>query len=221
VPDFKRTLVNRIRALSVELGLEQFVLPIALVLVIDAEHGGDSTAQELVKRFRLLDEESSNVVDFYFLGWHSTDEPAQSQQPMFDLAGFEQFRASLRMNGISKFGGNADIILLDAWYKDRKVTLDFSKVMYLDLSEATNSKTIDTLGSFLQELIEIGAKYRAEMEDTPSSATFWISDKLGLAVGTRSVLDFVLEKWGKVIGAKKLALLVTRNMGPAVDVAKL
>jgi hypothetical protein len=221
LPDFKRALVDRVRTLAVETGLEDFVLPIALVLVIDSEHGGDSTAQELVKRFRLLDAESLNAVDFYFLGWRSAGKPGESGELKFDLAAFEQFRTALRQNGVAEFGGNADLIILDARYKNRRLTLDFSNVMYLDLSEATKSKGIDTLGAFLQGLIEVGAKFRAEKAYTASSATFWMSDQLGLAVGKRSVLSFVLEKWGKVIGAKKLSLLVTRKIGPAVDVANL
>ena len=208
MPDFKRTLVDwcsndicRARAGGVRSANRA-----SIGQRFDSEHGGDLTAQELVKRFRLLDEESSNVVDFYFLGWQQTDEPGESQRLKFDLEAFEQFRTSLRQNGVGNFGGNADLILLDAWYKDRRVALDFSKVMYLNLSQAAKSNAIDTLGAFLQELIEVGGKFRAEKTNNSSSATFWISDRLGLAVAKRSAWAFIVEKWGKFMAGEAHAV---------------
>src|SRR6185436_20716036 len=71
---FLRTLNNRLYTLAREVkdGLEsgmdfEFVMPIGMIRVLDKENGGDVTAQELIRRFRLLHAESKNAIDFYFL----------------------------------------------------------------------------------------------------------------------------------------------------------
>ena len=45
---------------------------------------------------------------------------------------------------------------------------------------------------------------------------FQLVTDLGLAVAKSSILDFVLEKWGKIIGAKKLKQLAIQNLGPSI-----
>jgi hypothetical protein len=50
-------------------GVKSFVMQVGLFLLIDEENGGDATARELCKRFHLLNSESQNVIDFYFLLW--------------------------------------------------------------------------------------------------------------------------------------------------------
>jgi len=218
---FKSSLADRVSTLAVEFGLNEFALPVALVLVVDAEHGGDAVAEELVKRFRLLDAESTRIMDFYFLGWRQEAVVEGSQTLRFDLAAFEEFRGALRRAGIVEFGGYADLILCDAWYRQRRVSLDFSSVIHVDLSRAAKQGTIDTLASFLQGLIEFGEKFRSQQASSDVSPTFWISDRLGIAVARQSLIDFILEKWGKFLGAPRLALLSVRALGPSVDLARL
>jgi hypothetical protein len=46
------------RELSIESGQRNFVLPVGLCSVIDKENGGDTTAEELVGRFNLLETSS-------------------------------------------------------------------------------------------------------------------------------------------------------------------
>jgi len=120
------------RELSIESGQRNFVLPVGLCSVIDKENGGDTTAEELVGRFNLLDFESRNVIDFYFLGWSKSPEP--SKDIRFDLTAFEDFQLRLRDFGIPIFGGNADLILVDAEYSAEKVTLNFPEAIRIDLS---------------------------------------------------------------------------------------
>lgn len=75
---FLMTLDWRMRDLASLEGLSEFCLPVGLCLVLDEKNGGDATAQELVKRLALLDEESGNIVDFYYLGWHLPHAPVRS-----------------------------------------------------------------------------------------------------------------------------------------------
>src|SRR4051794_7914201 len=93
-----------------------FVMPCGLLLVIDKDNGGDITAEELVKRFHLLDQESRDIIDFYFLGWKWVGS-WRREGIRFDLAAFESCRKTLRDAGVDHFGGNADLILVDAHYR--------------------------------------------------------------------------------------------------------
>ncbi|HEY4934314.1 MAG TPA: hypothetical protein VII23_22335 [Terriglobales bacterium] len=171
-----------------------------------------------MKRFGLLDFESRNVIDFYFLGW----DAAFLGSIRFDLYEFENVRRVLRAAGITKFGGNADLILVDAHYRDSIVSLNFEQAIRIDLSSSVSEKEISTLGAFLQSIIETAEEVKSDAKGAyDRGIVFSISDRLGLAIAKTSMLDFVLEKWGKIIGAKKLKRLVVQNLGPMVDLHDL
>jgi hypothetical protein len=98
-------------------GVHRLTMPLALLLVIPQEHGGDAAAQEVIRRFEFLHHESGEFLDFYFLGWrwNSTSEVAKGIT--FDLLAFEECRQSLKQAGIRTFGGNADLILIVSVYR--------------------------------------------------------------------------------------------------------
>jgi hypothetical protein len=193
---------------------ERFCMPIALILVLDKDNGGDATAEELVRRFKLLDSESGTAIDFYFLGWTKIDTPPHIE---FDLDAFYECRHALEGMGVKRFGGYADLILVDVsfWYEDQtylRYTLNFPQAIYVELG---HKEKIGPVGEFLQELIQAATEIKeAGSVDIP---TYRISDKLGLAIAKRSFLEFVFEKWGKLIGASKLERLAVRNVGRIVD----
>ena len=218
---FKQRLLHRLKELAEEAGQERFVMPVGLILVIDEQNGGDTTAKELVARFGLLDFESLDLIDFYFLGWHRTEKGAPASIA-FDLSAFHDFRTALQKKGITKFGGNADLILVDAHYAPGDIRLNFEEAIRIDLSVSSEEKDFTTLGGFLQSLIEAAREVRHDeglKED--ASLVFTISDKLGLAIAKQSLLTVFLEKFGKVIGAKKMATLAVRNLGPSVSLKEL
>ena len=211
---FQLCVQNRLEQLAAELGQRNFLMPLGLFLVIDKDSGGDATSAELIRRFDLLDFESRNIVDFYFLGWH--ESPSQNGM-RFDLETFELFRNALRRIGIRKFGGNADLILVDARYSNGDVTLNFTEAVHVDLSASKAEKDFPTLGAFLQSIIDTAEEVRAAATNGETGGfVFSISDRLGLATAKNSILDFILEKWGKIIGGKKLRTLAVRNLGPEV-----
>lgn len=215
-------VLHRLKALAAESGEERVVLPVGIFLLIDKANGGDATAQELAARFNLLDFESRNVIDFYFLGWRPLGSGPPNEGVRFDLDAFSACRDALRQAGISKFGGNADLLLVDAIYEDGRAYLDFSKACRIDLSRASAEKTITTLGSFLQSVIE-AAEAVASSPHTASAegVVFSISDRLGLVMAKNSILEFFLKTWGKVIGAERLALVAVRDLGPKINLADL
>ena len=217
---FKARLQSRMRELAAESGLDEFTMPVALVLVVDEANGGDVTAQELVRRFNLLDFESRNLVDFYFLGWLPVDPRDRRRGIRFDLDDFESCRAALREVGLKPFGGNADLILLDARYRSARVGLDFSSAIRIDLSAGKAADHFPTLGGFLQAIIEALEEIRpGDLPAGGDAGVADLSDRLGLGIAKQSLLEFVLEKWGKVIGAGKLASLAVRDLGPEVNLA--
>jgi len=216
-----------------------FVMPLGLLLVIDEANGGDITARELAKRFHLLHEESGNIIDFYFLGWEWTVPGNRSKGIRFNLDSFKSCRIALRRLGIKSFGGNADLILVDAhhWFQPSVpgaskaapkgvgpsgITLDFREAIHVNLSSQKEEKEIPPVGEFLQSIIRAAEEVRASVAgDDEAGVVFSISDTLGLATAKKSVLDFIYEKWGSIIGARRLAALTVRNLGPMVKLEDL
>ena len=213
---FHTQIHSRLVELEGEWG-SPLVLPIGLLLVVDEENGGSKTAQELVKRIFLLHAESKNVIDFYYLGW-SFDESirkGRSARGMrFSLREFQRFRAALTRKGIRDFGGNADLILVDAEKTKRDFVLHFERAIRIDLAAAIESARLPSVGAFTQGLIRAAEEIRAE--GTGENPVWRISDKLGLASARQSMLETLFEKWGKWIGAGRLQALAVRKLGPPI-----
>jgi hypothetical protein len=127
IEGFKTKLENRIYAIREESGMKRFSFPIGLFFVIDEANGGDATAVELERRFHLLDTESKNFIDFYYLGWNNLGE--------FELSAFEDFRNFLKKQGITEFGGNVNLILIDLEVDYDQANLRFDRAIRIDLSE--------------------------------------------------------------------------------------
>lgn len=203
--------------LAAESGETQFLMPVGLCSVIDRENGGDATAAELISRFNLLDFESRNVIDFYFLGWSKSPELPSPLR--FDLVAFERFQLRLRDFGIPRFGGNADLVLVDAEYSSGKVALNFPEAIRVDLSRGAIEKGFPSLGPLLESIVEAAEQVKAEATTVPRhhGIVYSISDILGLAIAKKSILSYFLEKWGKIIGATTLEAVAVRNLGPKID----
>ncbi len=222
IEEFKLSVVDRLKTRASESGKTDLVLPIGIFLVLDKENGGDVTAQELTSRFRLLGSESRNVIDFYFLGWKMRDPKDAAKGVEFDLEEFESCRTALQKAGVKKFGGNADLILCDARYSGGHITFNFEEALRVDLSTEVANKNLPNLGLFLQSIIEVAEDIRTSSgRGSTGSVVFSISDRLGLAIAQQSLLDFIMEKWGKIIGARSLAAVAVRNLGPKLDLANL
>jgi hypothetical protein len=212
-----------------------FVMPIGLFLVVDEANGGNATAKELVKRFNLLHEESRTAIDFYFLGWEWSDATDHSKGIKFNLKSFERCRKILKDAGIHKFGGNADLILVDVRCKFKVIKRDlkngmhtvgpiqeqfnFHEAIYVNLATSLSNKHIPSLGDFLQSIIDAAESLQSGAPR--SRAVYSISDKLGIATAKRSLLGFFLKTWGAIIGADKLETLAVRDLGPDLDISEL
>jgi hypothetical protein len=213
VAEFQQRVADNLLQIAGEIGEREFAIPLALFLVISPEAGGDQTADEMIRRFGLLDVESRNVIDFFFLGWRAGTQG----RPEFDLQAFASCRDALRRVGVTRFGGNADLIIVDAWLRETRVDLDFERAIHIDLASARGR--LGTPGAFLQGLIAAAEDIRGSVGSM--GPTVRISDRLGLASARRSLLDFILDKWGKAIGAPTLAELATRRLGPTVELSEL
>ena len=194
------------------------VFPIALLLVLDEHNGGDATARELVKRCWLLDGESGDAIDFYYLGWAGQPGPNKSAI-RFDIGEFHACRRVLTTVGMAQFGGNADLIVLDVEATPDECVLRFDAAMRMDLSVAIKKKQIDTLGSVLQALIS--AAKAVESSPGIASPTRAISDRLGVSSGWTAMLDKALSTFGSWIGADRLQAFATGSIGPRVAGASL
>lgn len=71
----------------------------------------------------------------------------------------------------------------------------------------------------LKALIEAAEIVKREARAPASHGVVYaISDELGVAIAKKSILDFFFDKFGKVIGAKRLATLATRNLAPEMSI---
>jgi hypothetical protein len=218
IRDFQKRLLDNMLRLKDETGLSELAVPVGIFLVLDRDNGGNDVGDELIRRFNLLDAESRDVIDFFFLGWA---RPQGDSAPLtFNLAAFQSSRDALHAAGIGDFGGYADLFLFDAWLRGDRIVLDFEKALHIDLAEAIAAKRFANIGGFLEGLVRAAHALRQDAV-LPSGAVIRISDKLGLATAKQSVLDFFLDKWGKVIGATSLLPLATRRVGPSVDLADI
>jgi hypothetical protein len=218
VQDFKQRILDNLLHLERETNMAELAFPVGVFLVLDRDNGGDGTSDELVRRFNFIDVESRDVIDYFFLGWrHSEVTPTQL---VFDLSAFQSCREALQKVGIGGFGGYADLLLFDAWLRRGRAVLDFEHALHVDIAEAVAAKRIINVGKFLEDLTLAASRVRDEAS-LDTSVVYRMSDQLGLATARQSVLDFVLDKWGKIIGAASLLPLATRRIGPAVDLAQV
>ena len=211
VSQFKRIVHERATAAARDAGRSDVVVPIGLVLLIDAANGGDATAAELAKRFGHLDAESRDIIDFHFAGWRR----GADGKVEFSLAAFHEFREALRGAGVSRFGGNCDLILVDAVFDGSDVMLAFEDAIHVDLAAAVKRERFPSLGGFLQTLIDAAEGVRADAS-AAGSPVHAISNRLGVTLGGRSILAYVLEKWGAIIGASALEAVAVRRVGSRV-----
>lgn len=216
IQDFKQRVLDNMLRLRSETGMNELAVPVGIFLVIDRENGGNDTGEELIRRFNLIDVESRDLIDFFFLGWSRSD--SGPSRISFDLSAFQSCRDALRKAGVGGFGGYADLFVFDAWLRDRRVFLDFEHALHIDLAESIGAKRIPSVGKFLEGLLQSieGIRNDAAMD---RSSVIRISDQLGLAVAKHSVLRVVLDKWGSIIGAGSLTDLATRRVGPSLDLA--
>jgi len=201
------------------------IVPVGLFLVISAEHGGDATAQELVKRMFILDRESKSTINFYYLGWNIDQRWIDRADPEglhFDLDGFSACRDILKRADVRDFGGNADLILVDVECVATKINLRFDAAIRVDLNSLIKSSDSQSLGGFLQALIKASEDLLSEHKGSYGERPTWeISERLGLAVSWQSFLDRILDKLGGFFGAKTLQHLAVRAIGPSIDTDRL
>jgi hypothetical protein len=216
----KLRLLGRMQALARETGEAGFVLPVALCLLADRAHGGELTAQELAKLFKLTDFEARNFVDFYFLGWSVASARDGGKELQFDDRSFKGLRQALRAAGVRDSGGNADLILVDASYVDGTVRLNFSAAIRVELAAARRQKQFSSVGALLQSMLDAIAGLRSQGR-ADFGAGFLLSEALGLAVARKSLLDWLFAGWGAFLGARNLADLAVRDLGPDVRLMDL
>ena len=211
-------IIGRLDNLYKEAGQEAIRIVAGLFLVIDQKNGGDSTSDELIRRFRMLDISSGSIIDFYYLGWidYSGGFYDPKQELEFFLPDFQACRRTLKKDyGVSDFGGYADLILVDAEIdttgKYPRYLLHFEEAIRIDLAKSIKSGDIPSLGEFLDSLINAAEELKSEQPTC--GGAYYISDKLGLMYAKQSLLTSIFDKWGKFIGANTLKHLAVRSLG--------
>lgn len=216
-------IIAKLDGLYKEAAREPLRIVAGLFLVVDHKNGGDSTAEELIRRFHLLDVTSENIIDFYYLGWieYSGGLYDPKQELEFCLPDFQACRRTLKKDyGVSDFGGYADLILVDAEMDTSgnypRYFLHFEEAIRIDLAKSIKSGDIPSLGEFLESLIKAAEEFKSEQ--LSCGGAYYISDKLGLMYAKQSMLTSIFDKWGKFIGANTLKHLAVRNLGGTAEI---
>jgi class 3 adenylate cyclase len=97
----------------------------------------------------------------------------------------------------------------------------FEAVVRTGLTSRRQEGDLPPVGEFLQAVIEAAGAVRSSSAGNIDGITSAISDRLGIATVKRSFLTFILEKFGAMIGARKLEALAVRNIGPMVPLHAL
>jgi hypothetical protein len=213
IDQFKTVLTKRLEMLRDRRGETGVttVMPIALCLVAPEHLGGDAIAKEMIRRFKLIDIQSSTAIDFYYFGWSVMSLDAEILN--FDTAAFASCRDWLFRAGVQRFGGNADIVIVDAsLITSRRLVLDFTEAIRVDLAKAAKTAKIDTLGDFIDSLIH--EAYEVSVDQVKARRpVFNISDALALT----KTWEMVLNKMLSHFGLERLESIVTRNLGPVIE----
>jgi hypothetical protein len=217
INDFRQRVLDNALRLQTETGLDELTFPVAILLVLDRANGGNDLGEELVRRFNLIDMESRDIIDFFFFGWGRRS--TNSTDLTFDLVEFNACHEALKRVGVRGFGGYADLLLFDVWLRNSRVILDFEHALHIDLVEAVAARRITNVGSFIGGLLQAVQDIRNE--DHTLSTTTIVSIRLGLATARRSLIDYLLERWGKIVGAASLVALTPRRIAPEVDLARI
>jgi len=220
IEEFIVKVRTRLRAkLRARPDAQNCVIPICIMMVLDRANGGDDKAEELVRRFFLLHDESSEFIDFYYMGWCMRNGKLEFIRELFS-----ECREVLRISGIDQFGGNADVILVDSELaKDNaSPVLHFDQAIRIDLSLDLQSKEYPTVGSFLYAVIHAARENTTANNGSPfCSPITCISNELGLRQVRKSFCDFVLEKFGKIINAKQLQTFAVKRICPKKSLTEI
>jgi hypothetical protein len=213
IDDFKRILIARLSELRRR--REQVdgltVMPIALCLAIPEKFGGNKDAVEMINRFGLIDMLSGTAIDFYYFGWSVIGIDGSDMN--FDRLAFKNCWDWLFKEGVEDFGGNADLIIVDATLSSQDtISLNFREAIRIDLALALKRSRIDTLGAFLDSLMKAAIKV-SESEHLEQRPVFRISDMMALTSLWESVFKKALDK----LGIAAIETVVTRDVGPVVD----
>jgi len=113
------------------------------------------------------------------------------------------------------------LILVDVEVNPEGEFLHFDKAMRFDLSRMIKQSDIPGVGGFLQAILSTADEIRQATGEGSTGGVVQISNKLGLAVARKSIIEYILDKWGKILGGKKLANLATKSLGPTVRLEEL
>lgn len=220
-------VANRLESIYEESGKMCKRMPIGLFFVIDKENGGNEVSDELLRRFHLIGKSSSSFIDFYYLGWIDYDllnqvgDDSEINSPEFCLPDFnaikETFRKEYRINC---FNGYADLLLVDVELDDsgeyNKIYFNFQDAIHVDLSKAIKSNDIQSLGEFMERLIDAAKNYREESVNSNSVAH--ISNKLGILYSKENIVRYIFDKWGKLVGMNNLWHFATSRVGERMEI---
>ena len=195
------------------------VMPVGIFLVLDKDNGGDTKAEELINRFFIMDKESSEFIDFYYLGWRMRHD-----NPVFNINLFSKCRDVLRECGVNEFSGNADIILVDAElsFNAESPILNLDRAMRIDISLDLQSEVYPTVGHFLYAVVRAAKEYNENHKGSEIySPIECISNSLGIGQARKSLISFMLDQFGKFINAKQLQAFDVKQIGPKLSISDI
>jgi hypothetical protein len=217
---FKLRLLGRMQALTRETGESGFLMPVALLFLADQANGGAVSGRALGERFNLTDFEYRNLIEFVFPGWSVQSNKGLSEEPSFEVGGFEALRRCLSAAGVRGLAGKSELILVDANHVKGVVRLNFSSALRVPLNPPRDEPGQPPIANLLQGMTAAVAAMRTA--NRPGTSTsFTVSPELDLATSRGSLLEVFLERLRLAVGWRGLAERVVRNLGPDLPLIDL
>jgi hypothetical protein len=167
--------------------------PIGLFVVREDGASGSKLAKEIVGSFGYWDARTEHFFDGVFLGW-GYDMP----NIHFLHSAFLQCVKDLEHELDWKYNGGAQLLLTDLVYDvaSQKGYLDFSQVIFLDISGLLHAKKLRQLSNLIEELCA-----PSRDKDKSGNVGVWeVSDYIALLRTREFFWKYLVKKIGFVLG---------------------
>lgn len=191
VPNFGmavEAMINFVRNRSEPGGINERTLlryPVALFFVRGDRGGkGKTMAEECIASFNYWDLDSGNNIDILFPGWKKSSPNIE-----FDTYSFYQFKKEIESISKWRFGGEAEILLINFDYSPfaREGKFKFNESISLPIEEMIRKGISSSVDALLHEVISASKEIK-------NGSVWEISDTLGYQKARRSLWEYLKKK---------------------------
>jgi hypothetical protein len=180
---------------------------------------------EIIPNLGYFHRRSGASVDFFCAGYGAYWEGMQGEFPdqfpvtfdgvprwLFSNEKFDEFRKAIEDRTTWRYQGGCELILANAFVESpsRQAVVDFSgSIIVVDLDHAKEIRAIQSIEQFFEKIFRFTADFQG------SDPTWGFSDQMGVEIGRRGLVRFVLSMFPKNVAetAERAVPFVVRRIG--------